>query len=51
MPTVDRSAYQFEEENVVVIISGDRVALRINGATVKTLTIYNQSIGTAGSFL
>lgn len=49
--TVDRSAYQFEEENVVVIISGDRVALRINGATVKTLTIYNQSIGTAGSFL
>ncbi|TGM81544.1 hypothetical protein EHR01_01720 [Leptospira mtsangambouensis] len=49
--TVDRSAYQFEEEDVIVILSGDRVALRINGATIKNMTIYNQSIGTAGSFL
>lgn len=49
--TVDRGAYQFEEEDVVVSLAGDRVALRINGATIKSMTIYNQSIGTAGSFL
>lgn len=48
--TVDRGTYQFEEEDVSVNLAGDRVALRINGATIKTLTIYNQSIGTAGSF-
>lgn len=48
--TVDRGSYQFEEEDVSASMSGDRVGLRINGATIKSLTIFNQSIGTAGSF-
>ncbi|MGV3664508.1 MAG: hypothetical protein ACO1NV_00150 [Leptospira bouyouniensis] len=48
--TIDRGSYNFEEEDVVVSLGGDRIALRINGATIKSLTIYNQSIGTAGSF-
>lgn len=48
--SVNRSVYEFEEDDVSVSIGGDRVALRINGATIKTLTIYNRSIGAAGSF-
>ncbi|MCT8332993.1 hypothetical protein NUH30_04855 [Leptospira sp. 85282-16] len=47
---VDRNSYQFEEDSVVVSLPGDRIGLKINGATIKTLTIYNQSIGAAGSF-
>lgn len=47
---VNRSTYEFEEEDVSVNLGGDRVALRINGATIKSITIYNQSIGAAGSF-
>lgn len=47
---VNRGSYQFEEESVTVNVNGDRVALRLNHAVVKSLTIYSSVIGTAGSF-
>ncbi|TGL09275.1 hypothetical protein [Leptospira levettii] len=43
--TVNRNAYQFEQEDVALTVSGDRVALRLNNVIVKSLTIYSSVIG------
>ncbi|MBM9591815.1 hypothetical protein JWG41_16070 [Leptospira sp. 201903075] len=45
-----RGTYQFEEDGVAADFGGDRIGLRINKATVKSITIYSSNIGTAGSF-
>lgn len=47
---VARGSYGFEEESVSGFdFSGDRIGLRINKATIKSLNIYSTNIGTAGS--
>jgi|GEM_PF-2398618 len=47
---VSRTTYGFEEEAVSGFdFSGDRIGLRINKATIKSLNIYSSNIGTAGS--
>lgn len=48
--SADRANYQFQETNVAADFGGDRIGLRINKATVKSITIYSSNIGTAGSF-
>lgn len=45
-----RGTYQFEEDGVAADFGGDRIGLRINKATIKSITIYSSNIGTAGSF-
>ncbi len=48
--SVSRTSYGFEEEAVSGFdFSGDRIALRINKATIKSLNVYSSNIGTAGS--
>lgn len=42
---VNRSVFDFDATGVTANLGGDRVALRINGATIKSITIYNQYIG------
>ncbi|MCZ8342787.1 MAG: hypothetical protein O9301_07130 [Leptospira sp.] len=51
--SVNRGVYEFEEEDVVIPsgLGGDRVGLILNGATVKSITIFTKNVGTAGSFL
>lgn len=51
--SVARGTYEFEEEDVNIPsgLGGDKVGLILNNVTVKSLTIYRQNIGTAGSFL
>lgn len=46
----NRNTYQFEEDGVAADFGGDRIGLRINKATIKSITIYSSNIGTAGSF-
>ncbi len=49
--SVARGTYGFEEESVSGFdFSGDRIALRINKATIRSLNVYSANIGTAGSF-
>lgn len=48
--SVNRGTYEFDEESVTGFdFSGDRIALRINKATVRSINIYNANIGTAGN--
>ncbi|TGL90957.1 hypothetical protein EHQ68_05970 [Leptospira congkakensis] len=47
--TASRGSYQFEEEPVAANFGGDRIGLRINKATVKSITIYSSNIGTSAS--
>ncbi|MCW7481351.1 hypothetical protein [Leptospira kanakyensis] len=46
----NRGTYQFEEDGVAADFGGDRIGLRINKATIKSITIYSANIGTSGSF-
>ncbi|PJZ46156.1 hypothetical protein [Leptospira brenneri] len=48
--TADRNAYQFSDDGVTANFGGDRIGLRIDKATIKSITIYTTTIGTAGSF-
>lgn len=43
----NRGTYQFDEDGVAADFGGDRIGLRINKATVKSITIYSNHIGTA----
>lgn len=43
--TVNRNSYQFEQEDVALAVSGDRVALKLNNVVVKSMTIYSSVIG------
>jgi hypothetical protein len=48
--SVNRTSYGFEEEAIAGYdFSGDRIALRVNKATIRSLNIYSTNIGTAGS--
>lgn len=48
--SVSRTSYGFEEESVSGFdFSGDRIGLRINKATIKSLNVYSSNIGTSGS--
>lgn len=48
--SVNRSAYEFEEEDAVITgFTGDRVGLKINKAVIKSITIYSTVIGMNGS--
>lgn len=51
--SVSRTVYEFDEEDVTIPsgLGGDRVGLIVNGATVKSITIFTKNVGTAGSFL
>ncbi|TGL37812.1 hypothetical protein [Leptospira perdikensis] len=48
--SANRGTYQFEEDGVSADFGGDRIGLRINKATIKSITIYSSNIGTSGSF-
>ncbi|MDZ4727508.1 MAG: hypothetical protein SH817_15225 [Leptospira sp.] len=50
--SVTRGTYGFEEASLSGFdFSGDRIALKINKATIKSLNIYSTNIGIAGSIL
>ncbi|XDD55355.1 hypothetical protein AB3N62_05980 [Leptospira sp. WS4.C2] len=42
-----RGTYQFDEDGVTADFGGDRIGLRINKATIKSITIYSSHIGTS----
>jgi hypothetical protein len=51
--TVNRGSYTFEDEDSVsgFDFSGDKIAVKINKATIKSMKIYSANIGTAGNIL